>query len=217
MLINGKLGQKFRIQKGVRQGDPLSPYLFNLMGDVLQQMIRVAYDNNYFTHPIQQGAPLPVLQYADDTLLILHGSTQQATALKFLLDTFAAFSGLQINYQKSTLVPIHVDAHTAAGISAILGCPLSGLPCTYLGLPLSMNKIGRALLQPVLSRVDRRLPGWVPQLLSSSARVTLINSVLSAIPNFFMACIQWDKGSIEAIDKLRRAFLWNNGEKANEI
>jgi hypothetical protein len=41
----------------------------------------------------------------------------------------------------------------------------------------------------------------------------MINSVLSAIPNFFMACIEWDQGSIEAVDKLRRAFLWKNKEK----
>ena len=98
MLINDTLGQKFQIQKGVRQGDPLSPYLFNLMGDVLQQMMRAAYGGNFLIHPIKQGAPLPVLQYADDTLLILHGSTQQATFLKLLLDAFASFSGLRINY-----------------------------------------------------------------------------------------------------------------------
>jgi hypothetical protein len=73
-----------------------------------------------------------------------------------------------------------------------------------------MSKISRSMLQPIIQRVDSRLPGWVPRMLGSGARIQLINSVLSAIPNYFMACIPWDKASIEAIDRLTRAFLWKN-------
>jgi hypothetical protein len=61
--------------------------------------------------------------------------------------------------------------------------------------------------------VDYRLLGWRPRMLGSGARIQLINSVLLAIPNYFMSCIPWDKASIEAIDRLTRAFLWKN--KAN--
>jgi hypothetical protein len=43
ILVNGQLGRKFRNEKGVRQGDPLSPYLYIIVADVLQQMIRRAY------------------------------------------------------------------------------------------------------------------------------------------------------------------------------
>jgi hypothetical protein len=53
----------------------------------------------------------------------------------------------------------------------------------------------------------------MPRLMSSGGRIQLINSVLSAIPNFFMACIEWDQASIDAVDKLRRAFLWKNKDK----
>jgi hypothetical protein len=105
-LLNGQLGKKFKIEKGVRQSDPLSPYLYIVVADVLQQMIRRAYREGVLLHPIENGAPLPVLQYADDTLLILHGTPQQATLVKALLDAFAMFTGLHINYQKSTFVPL---------------------------------------------------------------------------------------------------------------
>jgi hypothetical protein len=84
------------------------------------------------------------------------------------------------------------------------------LGSTYIGLPLSMSKISRTMLPPVIQRVDSRLPGWMPRMLGSGAQVQLINSALSAIPNFSMACILWDKASIEAIDRLTRAFLWKN-------
>jgi hypothetical protein len=73
-----------------------------------------------------------------------------------------------------------------------------------------MSKISRAHLQPVIQRIDKRLPGWIPRLLGSGGRVQMINSVLSAIPNFFMACILWDKATVEAINKITRAFLWKN-------
>jgi hypothetical protein len=105
-------------------------------------------------HPIENGAPLPVLQYADDTLLILHGSTQQATYVKAILDAFALFSSLKINFQKSTFVPLHMTQHESEAVATILGRPISSLSCTYLGLPLSMNKISRTNLQPIIQRID---------------------------------------------------------------
>jgi hypothetical protein len=143
-------------------------------------------------------------------MLILHGSPQQATLAKALLEAFAMFTGLQINYQKSTFVPMHMTELESLSIANILGCNISSLPCTYLGLPLSVHKISRANLQPVIQRIGARLPGWMPRMLGSGGRLQIINSVISAIPNFFMACIQWDAASIEIINKLIRAFLWKN-------
>jgi hypothetical protein len=213
MIINGHTGKKFKIQRGVGQGDPLSPYIFIIVADILQQMFRKAYDSGFLKHPIQQGSPYPALQYADDTLLIIQGSAQQALLAKQLLCAFSEFTGLQINFQKSTFVPMHMTETESNVAASLLGCPTATLPCTYLGLPLSANKISKQLLQPVINKIHRRLPGWMPRLMSSGGRIQMINSVLSAIPNFFMACIEWDQGSIEAVDKLRRAFLWKNKEK----
>jgi hypothetical protein len=117
------------------------------------------------------------------------------------------FTGLQINYQKSTSVPMHMTEPESLSIANIMGCSISRLPCTYLGLPLSVQKILRVNLQPVIQRIGTRLPGWMPRMLGSGGRLQVINSVISAIPNFFMACILWNVASIEIINKLIRAFL----------
>jgi hypothetical protein len=134
-------------------------------------MIRKAYEDGLLTHPIENGAPLPVLQYADDTLLILRGSIQQATFAKSILDAFALFTGLTIKFQKSTFVPLHMTQQDSVQVASIFGCTPSTLPCTYLGLPLSMSKNLRTMLQPVIQRVDSRLPGWMPRMLGSGARI----------------------------------------------
>jgi hypothetical protein len=176
-------------------------------------MFRKAYGAGFLRHPIQQGSPFPALQYADDTLLIIQGSVQQAFLAKQILHAFSEFTGLQINFQKSTFVPMHMTELDATNAASILVCNTADLPCTYLGLPLSANKISKQLLQPVINKIQKRLPGWMPRIMSSGGRIQMINSVLSAIPNFFMACIEWDQGSIDAVDKLRRAFLWKNREK----
>jgi hypothetical protein len=80
-------------------------------------------------------------------------------------------------------------------------------------MPLSMSKITRSQLQPVIKRIDRRLPGWMPRMLASGGRLQMVNAVLSAIPNYFMSCIAWDKSSTDMVDKLTRAFLWKNQQQ----
>lgn len=212
IIMNGAVGDQISFKRGVRQGDPLSPYLFILVAAILQKTLQCAHTDGLILHPLDIQETPPTLQYADATLILLKGSVKQAMALKELLDSFAIFSGLKINYHKSTLVPIHMSQQEAVLSASTLQCPLSSLPCNYLGLPLSTNKIPHSLLQPIIDKIDRRLAGWIPGLLSWGGRVIMLNSVISAIPTYYMSCIKWPERSIEAIDKIRRAFLWK-GDK----
>lgn len=124
-----------------------------------------------------------MLQYIDDTLIIFWGDLQQAGVIKSILTAFSDFPGLQINYHKSTLVPVSAKEGTASKIAWLLGCPISSFPCTYLGLPLSLHKITHGMLPPVIHKVDRRLSGWMATFLSWGGRLTLVNSVLAGIPS----------------------------------
>ncbi|XP_044419313.1 uncharacterized protein [Triticum aestivum] len=126
---------------------------------------------------------------------------------------FSDFSGLTINFHKSTLVPVSVDPNTASAIAQILGCPVSSFPCTYLGLPLSLHKITHGMLLPVIHKVDRRLSGWLATFLSLGGRLTLINSVLAGIPSYFMSCFAWPMESLGKLECLLRAFFWQGKSK----
>nr|XP_051222261.1 uncharacterized protein LOC127340559 [Lolium perenne] len=152
VLLNGIPDKWIKLMRGLRQGDPLSPYLFLLVADVLQRLVQ---RDGALQHPIVDGAPYPILQYADDTLIILRADAATARRLRLLLEQFGAATGLRINFQKSTLVPMHVPPPLLAEIQGVLQCRVEGFPQTYLGLPLSAEKLRLAAFSPLIAKVDK--------------------------------------------------------------
>lgn len=120
ILLNGIPGNWINIKRGLQEGDPLSPLLFIVVVDVLQQAIKQSALNGLLRHPILEDQPCPVLQYADDTLIVLQGDVQQARILKEILDSFAISTGLKINYNKSTFVPINLSLQEGEEIAEAL-------------------------------------------------------------------------------------------------
>lgn len=199
-------------KRGLHQGDPASPYLFLLVGDILQRLIQ---QDDVLEHPLVGRGRPPVLQYADDTIIILWAGVATASRLKLLLDQFAAATGLVINFSKSTLVPMYVDEAELAEISSVLGCCVQGFPQTYLGLPLSCDKLRLEDFEPMIAKIDKYLAGWCATLLSLSGRLVLIDAVLSAIPVYAMGALELPAAALRAVDALRRAFLWSGGDWAS--
>jgi hypothetical protein len=117
VLVNGSPGPWFGCERGLRQGDPLSPYIFLIVADMLQQMVK---QNGNIRHPAADGLPCPVLQYADDTLLLIKADVADVHALKGVLDLFSSLTGLKINFNKSIIVPMHTPATTVDDLQNIL-------------------------------------------------------------------------------------------------
>jgi hypothetical protein len=109
--LNDKNSAYFNPGKGLRQGDPLSPLLFNLMIDVFTRMLIKAAKMNYISGFMNSTHPEGVLslQYVDDTLLFLRHSYEDATQLKWIMVCFEQISGMKINYNKSDMLPVNLD------------------------------------------------------------------------------------------------------------
>jgi hypothetical protein len=164
ILLNGVPGNWINLKRGLRQGDPLSPYVYLLMGDLLQCLVQ---QDRTLEHPLVDNAPCPVLQYADDTLVIFRARVPATARLKEILDQFALATGLVINFKKSTVVPMHVDPVLVAEMQTVLNCNVEGFPQTYIGLPLTCDKLKMVHFIPLIAKIDKYPSGWCALLLSA--------------------------------------------------
>jgi hypothetical protein len=157
VLLNGTPGKVFHYRRGVRQGDPLSPLLFVLAADLLQSVINKAKENGILKLPIDVGYSndFPIVQYVDDTLMIMEVSSQQLFALKALLNTFVESTCLRVNYSKSCMYPINITQEKLKHLAATFNCQMGAMPFTYLGLPLSTNKPSIQDRMPLVHRCEK--------------------------------------------------------------
>jgi hypothetical protein len=132
VLLNGVPGKKFNCRRGVRQGDPLSPLLFVAIGDLLQSMVNHLQNSGILIPPLPiLNQDFLIVQYADDTLLVMQACPSQLTSLKNLLEDFASATGLCVNYAKSCIMPVNVSDERMALLAETFGCVIGSLPFTY--------------------------------------------------------------------------------------
>ena len=141
--VNDQLGKYFQTRKGLRQGDPLSLILLNIVVDMLSILIARAKDvgqiEGVIPHLIQNG--LSILQYADDTILFLSHDLAKATNMKLLLCLFEQLSGLKINFHKSEIFCFGKAKEHEAEYSQLFGYDVGKFPFRYLGLPMHYKKL----------------------------------------------------------------------------
>jgi hypothetical protein len=152
------------------------------------------------------------VKYADDTLLILLADRQQLLALKETLNKFTLSTGLNINYDKSQMVPINVPPELLADLADVFGCQVGTMPFTYLGLPLGTTKTTIAELSPLVCRLERKLTARSSFLISQGARLQLINSALASMPLHFLCTLQLPPGLTKQLDRILRQCLWRDQE-----
>lgn len=125
---------------------------------------------------------------------------------------FGEVSGLVVNLTKSQAIPIRCNDINITTILQPVGLQVSTLPCTYLGMPLSLRRLRKIDIQPLIDKIAARLGHWKGRLMSRAGRLTLLRAVLSALPVFIMTAHPLSAWAIAQIDKLRRAWLWAAGD-----
>ena len=141
VLINGSLTKPFNMEKWLRQGDPLSPFLFILVAEVLNKMIGRAVDKGLI-QGLKIGknkVNLTHLQFADDTILFCPAKVKTLKNYKRILDCFGLMSDLSINYDKLAIISLNCKEEKVARLHASLSCLVASLPIRYLGIQLGAN------------------------------------------------------------------------------
>jgi hypothetical protein len=159
VLLNGVPGKQLACKRGVRQGDPTSPMLFVMAAELLQCIINKTHHMGLIQMPIppRGTTDFPIIQYVDDTILIMQASQRELLCLKAILETFAQSTGLLVNYAKSCMVPLNITEEKAELMIGVLGCKLQGMSFTYLGLPMGTTKPRVEHFAPLMNRVERQL------------------------------------------------------------
>lgn len=160
VLLNGTPGEKILHRWGLRQGDPLSPMLFILVMDVLCYMVKKASEEEILQPLARRALQHRISLYADDVVIFLRLSANDIGITLDLLRLFGEASGLKTNIQKSNVLPIQCIDEDKETIQEHLPCQLLEFPCKYMGVPLSLQKLTRAQIQPIIDRIADQLPGW---------------------------------------------------------
>ncbi|GKV25499.1 hypothetical protein SLEP1_g34934 [Rubroshorea leprosula] len=219
VLLNGSTTRQFKMQRGLRQGDPLSPFLFLIVAEGLNGIISSAASLGLFNgiEIGQCGMNVTHLQFADDTIVFGTASEENIWAVKSIMRIFEMVSGLKINFGKSVLMGINVSDEWMTRMACTLNCKQGKLPCKYLGMPIGGKRRGIAMWRPMIESFNKKLASWKNRYISLGGRITLLNSVLSSLPVFTMSVHMLPKGLILLLDKIRRNFLGGGGANNRKI
>jgi hypothetical protein len=220
ILINGTPSPSFKPHRGIRQGDPLSPYLFILCADVLSSLINhLQATNKVKGISIATNAPpISHLFFADDSILFCRAKKEEATHLMKALEEYQRISGQQINLQKSemTFSP-NLQSNVKADFHAIMPIHITNNIAKYLGMPTTM---GRSKIQDfkfLMDKIWSKLKGWKEKNLSFAGRKVLISAVIQAIPTYMMSCFLIPKNICDQIEKAICKFWWGGKVSNNKI
>lgn len=209
ILVNGAPTEEFSPVKGLRQGDPIAPYLFLLIGEVLSKLIVKAQEKDIFEGIIFDFHPLHVthVQYADDTILFLKNDAHSIRGIKKVLLLFQVISGLSINFNKSIIYHPFDESLTEEGIN-IFNCKSSTLPFKYLGDWVGLEKNPCSKWSSLVETVRNKLQRWKCSNINMAGRMILIRSCLDSLPIYGFSLHKIPKTIIKKLDLIRRNFLW---------
>jgi hypothetical protein len=139
---------------------------------------------------------------------------EEATAALHLVNTFGVASGLLCNLQKCSASPIRCEGLDLQQITAVIQCPIKAFLVTYLRLPLSLTRLSKTDLQPLVDKIAGHFPTWKASLLERSGRLILVNSTLVATPVYHMMSLDLPPWFFSCVNKLLRGFFWSAAMEA---
>jgi len=213
VLLNGKKLQEFTPSRGIRQGDPISPYLFLLAAEGLSCLLisSVQSPNLSGLQVAPLAPPVNHLLFADDSLLFVKANSVGAAEVSQVLEAYCQASGQRINYGKSSIYfSKGVSEATRATIKGIMNVPNETLNEKYLGMPSDVGSSKNSAFKFIKDRLWNKVQGWIEKSLSTAGKEILVKSVAQAVPVYSMSCFKLPRGLCEHLNMLIRKFWWGS-------
>jgi hypothetical protein len=211
LIWNGQRLPAFSPTRALRQGDPLSQYLFVMCMESLSHVILQAVENNMWK-PVtmsKNGPRLSHLFFADDVLLFSKASVSQSRVIEGILTRFANSSGLRVNVRKSrAFFSATTRRRSIESIVSVTGIQNTNSLDKYLGFPMIHGRLCKRDFDFLIDKIQHRLASWKNKLLNKAGRLALVQSVLTFIPTYYMQ-VTWLPTTIcDYMDRTSRNFLW---------
>jgi hypothetical protein len=219
VLVNGKPSEFIYPTRGIRQGCPLSPYLFVIAINELSEMLQTALQNNNITGVTlgSSGPSIHSLMFADDLIICGQATVDEAMSIKSTIDLFCHASGQMPNLSKSAILfSKNVPQSIISSITTIFPVPTLNSSSIHLGHPLLFSHKDRNKAYAfIVNKFRAKFTTIKANKLNHASRLTYINSVLASIPIYYLSIVLFSKGFIDQITAIIRQFWWAGVKEDN--
>ena len=206
VINNGVYSEFFRLQRGCRQGDPISPYLFLLASEILANSIRV---NKGITGITIKGMEFRIGQYADDTFLFLDGKHQSLKSAIACLERFEMFSGLKINTDKCETIWLGTKRGSLDQIMPNIKV-VDQFKLLGIIFPPNLCNFCKVNIDPKITEIEKLLLAYKRRKLSLIGRVTVIKCMaISKIIHLISIIDHFPLNVLQKIEKIFQTFIWD--------
>lgn len=216
-LVNGTAKGLVLPERGMRQGDPLSPYVFILCGEVLSGLCNKAQQSGRLEGiRVSKNSPrVNHLLFADDTMFFYRSDQQSCQELVSILQKYESASGQKINALKSAVTfSKKTNVETKERAKRDLNIQLEGGKGKYLGLPELFGRKKKDLFSSIIDKIKQRALSWSSRFLFTAEKMVMLKSVLSSMPTYTMTCFKIPTSLCKRIQSALTRFWWDaNTEK----
>lgn len=205
--VNGALKGYFSGAKGMRQGDPISPYLFTIAMNMLSCLLAKT-PLGFKYHWKCKNMQLTHLFFADDVILFSHGDSASLSHIMTCLTKFSNMSGLYPSLHKSMVFFFNCGEDVTTWFDGTYGIPHGNLPVKFLGVPLISSRLGINDCRPLIERITSRIISWTTLMLSFTGRARLIKAILLSIQSYWSNHFLLPGATHKTIQQLLTRFLW---------
>lgn len=217
--VNGVLSSTFKPTRGIRQGDPISPYLFLLCSEGLTSMLK-SRGPQYISKGIRVSCRAPWIShllFTDDCCIFTQASERGAHRISGILDLHNRGWSAGKQREVSRIFSGNCDDVVKQVVKTKLEIPTEALGEKYLGLPMAVGKAGDGTFDYVNDRIRGLAQGWSEQLLSCAGREVLIKANAQAVPTYPMSCFKLPAQVLKKIKSYISNFWWGSSVDSHKI
>ena len=209
LMLNGVPTGFYKSQRGLWQGDPMSPLLFVLCMEYFARVMRyVGKQEQFKFHPRCSSLAINHLCFANDMLIFCKGEYPSVLILLQGMKLFADTTRLVANPNKSAIYGCGIDEAELQRMVDCSGYKLGKLPVKYLEVPISSKKLTVADCDQLIDKMVSRIRMWSSRNISFAGRRQLVNVVLMSVCVYWSQVFLLPKKVLKQVNAICRLFLW---------